>query len=219
MTDKEVSKLNRRDLLELLLEVQTENETLRLNCVNLTRQADELREKLTQKEDELRRAKGGSAGAGWQAAALLKEARETADSVAATQREQHAAQDQLLQERDMRLREREDYLNRQEVQLNQRSHEVRSEAERILAEARQSAAEIRRKAETDAATRTHGAEEAASETLRKAREAAARTEQDAAALAERLIRQAQEDSDAFWKDVNTALLRQVSSGKETENES
>ena len=76
----------------------------------------------------------------------MKEARETADSVAATQREQHAAQDQLLQERDMRLREREDYLNRQEVQLNQRSHEVRSEAERILAEARQAAAEIRRKA-------------------------------------------------------------------------
>ena len=219
MTDKEVSKLNRRDLLELLLEVQTENESLRISCANLTRQAEELREKLTHAEDEARRAKGASASADWQATALLKEAREAADSVAATQREQHAAQDQLLQEREKRLQEREDYLNRQEVQLNQRTHEVHSETERLLAEARQTAAEIRRSAEVDASARTRSAEEAAAETLRKAREAATRTEQDAATLAERLIRQAQEDSDTFWQDVNAALLKQARSGKENEDES
>lgn len=198
MTDREVSKLNRRDLLELLLEAQTENDTLRNSCDELKQQAASLSEALQKSEDELRRAKGVSASADWQATALLKEAREAADSVAATQREQHVALEQLLQEREKRLQEREDYLNRQEVQLNQRSGEARQEADRILAEARQAALETRR-----------SAEEAAAETLRQAREAAAHTEQDAAALAERLLHQAREDSDAFWRDVNEALKKQV----------
>ena len=46
MTDKEVSKLNRRDLLELLLETQTENETLQKNCADLKNQLVVLREAL-----------------------------------------------------------------------------------------------------------------------------------------------------------------------------
>ena len=209
MTDKEVSKLNRRDLLELLLETQTENESLRTDCEALKQQVSSLTEALEKSEDALRRANAVSASADWQATTLLKEARETADSVAATQREQHVALEQLLQEREKRLQEREDYLNRQEVQLNQRTGEVRQEAERILAEARQTALETRRSAETDAAARIRSAEDAASDKLRQAREAAARTEQDAAALAERLMHQAQEDSDAFWRDVNEALKKQI----------
>ena len=219
MTDREVSKLNRRDLLELLLETQTENETLQKNCEDLKKQLVVLRDALRQNEDELRRAKGVSASADWQATALLKEARETADSVAATQREQHVAQEQLLQEREKRLQEREDYLNRQEMQLSRRLREAAQEAERILAEARQTAAETRRTAEADAVARTRSAEEAAADTLRQAREAAARTEQDASALAERLLQHAQEDSDAFWQDVNAALLRQASPDKEVPDES
>ena len=67
MTDREVSKLNRRDLLELLLETQTENETLQKNCEELKKQLVVLRDALKksedalrQNEDELRRAKGVS---------------------------------------------------------------------------------------------------------------------------------------------------------------
>ena len=198
MTDKEVSKLNRRDLLELLLETQTENETLQKNCEELKKQLVVLRDALKksedalrQNEDELRRAKGVSASADWQATALLKEARETADSVAATQREQHVAQEQLLQEREKRLQEREDYLNRQEMQLSRRLREAAQEAERVLAEARQTAAETRRTAEADAVARTRSAEEAAADTLRQ----------------------------AFWQDVNAALLRQASPDKEVPDES
>ena len=209
MTDKEVSKLNRRDLLELLLDTQTENETLQQRCAELSQQAASMQAALRQAEEEMRRLKGASASTDWQATALLKEARETADSVAASQREQHAAQSELLQEREKRLQEREDYLNRQEVLLNQRLRDAGQEAERILAEARQSASETRHTAESEALAVTRNAEAAASETLREAREAAARTEQDAASLAERLLRQAQEDSDAFWQDVNAALLKQV----------
>ena len=71
MTDREVSKLNRRDLLELLLETQTENETLQKDCEDLKKQADALRDALRQAEDSLRKAKGASASADWQAAADL----------------------------------------------------------------------------------------------------------------------------------------------------
>ena len=54
MTDREVSKLNRRDLLELLLETQTENETLQKNCEELKKQLVVLRDALKKSEDALR---------------------------------------------------------------------------------------------------------------------------------------------------------------------
>ena len=38
-------------------------------------------------------------------------------------------------------------------------------------------------------------------------------------MAERLLQHAQEDSDAFWQDVNAALLKQVSPVKEVSDES
>ena len=51
MTDKEVQKLNRRELLQFLLDAQTENEALRRDRSELRKQVRELEEQLEKAEE------------------------------------------------------------------------------------------------------------------------------------------------------------------------
>ena len=96
MTDKEVSKLSRKDLLEFLLDAQTENETLR-------KERSDLRKQLKEMEEDLIKAKASVSDTDRQAVLLLQEARVAADNAATSQREHQAAQEQRLQEWELRL--------------------------------------------------------------------------------------------------------------------
>ena len=107
MTDKEVSKLSRKDLLEFLLDAQTENETLR-------KERSDLRKQLKEMEEDLIKAKASVSDTDRQAVLLLQEARVAADNAATSQREHQAAQEQRLQEWELRLQERDGHLSDQE---------------------------------------------------------------------------------------------------------
>ena len=107
MTDVQVSKLSRRDLLEILLAVETDNNALQ-------QELSELREQLQQLKQDQERNDSGLADAGIQAATLLQEARTAADAAAARQREALTEKEQRLQEWERRLQERETWLKQQE---------------------------------------------------------------------------------------------------------
>ena len=87
MTDKEVQKLNRKELLEFLLDAQTENESLQKDLAELRRQVRQLKEELASSREELShtsaelsraqedivRAKENASDSGAQAAVILSE--------------------------------------------------------------------------------------------------------------------------------------------------
>ncbi|MBQ9663874.1 MAG: hypothetical protein IJV40_12055 [Oscillospiraceae bacterium] len=238
LTDREVQKLNRRDLLTFLLEAQSENETLRRDRAALRKQVKELEEELARAREQ------SSADSDVQTAAILQEARIAADDAAASQREAQAARDQRLQEWELRLQQREDLMNRQEEGLKKLIAATDGEASRCLQDAEQHAANLRRSAEADAEAVKNSAadqaaetirlaeqtaretvrkaEETAADTVRQAEEAAAivlknaeaaasATEQKAAADAELLLQHAQDDSNAFWQDVSELLQKRLRS--------
>ena len=232
MTDKEVQKLNRKELLEFLLDAQTENEELRKDRSELRKQVRQLeeelsgiREKLSQTNAALSRAKedmvrvqDNSSDAGAQAAAILQEARVAADNVANTQREANTAREQRLQEWELRLQQKDEFLIQKEAGVKKLIAAADSEASRCIQEANDSAdltrrhaeeaaERLRKTSEAQAADTVRKAEAAAALVLHNAEEAARATEEKAAADAELMLQRAQEDSNSFWQDV-TELIQQ-----------
>ena len=236
VTDKEVQKLNRKELLEFLLDAQTENEELRKDRSELRKQVRQLeeelsgiREKLSQTNAALSRAKedmvrvqDNSSDAGVQAAAILQEARVAADNVANTQREANAAREQRLQEWELRLQQKDELLLQKEAGVkkliaaadNEASRciqEANDNAERVRRQAEEAAEELRKASEAQAAEAIRQAEEAAALVLHNAEDAARATEKKAAADAELMLQRAEEDSDAFWQDVTELIRKQFAS--------
>ena len=230
MTDKEVQKLNRKELLEFLLDAQTENEDLQQERSELRRQVRQLEEKLADLRQELSmanaalsrakedmvRGKDNSSDAGAQAAVILQEARVAADNVANTQREANAAREQRLQEWELRLQQKDEFLIQKEAGVKKLISTADSETARCIQEAKDSAdltrrhaeeaaEKLRKTAEAQAADTVRKAEAAAALVLHNAEEAARATEEKAAADAERMIQRAQEDSNAFWQDVTELI--------------
>ena len=206
MTDKEVSRLNRKELLEFLLDAQTENEALRKERSDLSKQIKQL-------EEDLAKARTSVTDIDRQAALLLQEARFAADNAVSSQKEHQAAQEQRMQEWELRLRERDRRLNEQEEAARRLLSAVETEASRTRQDASDSAEEVRRSAAESAAETLRRAEESASQILKKAQEEAAAVEAKAAADAETILRRAKEDSDCFWQDV-TERLRVLLAGRE-----
>ena len=234
MTDKEVQKLNRKELLEFLLDAQTENEDLKQERSELRKQVRQLEEKLADLRQELSmantalsrakedmiRGKDNSSDAGAQAAAILQEARVAADNVANTQREANAAREQRLQEWELRLQQKDEFLIQKEAGVKKLISAADSEAARCIQEANDSAdltrrhaqeaaEKLRKTAEAQAADTVRKAEAAAALVLHNAEEAARATEEKAAADAERMIQRAQEDSNAFWQDVTELIGKKL----------
>ena len=232
MTDREVQKLNRKELLEFLLDAQTENETLKQERSELRKQVRQLEEKLadfreelstantalSRAKEEMVRVKDNSSDAGAQAAVILQEARVAADNVANTQREANAAREQRLQEWELRLQQKDEFLAQKEAGVKKLITAADSEATRCIQEANDSADLTRRHAEeaaealrktseAQAEDTVRKAEAAAALVLRNAEEAARAAGEKAAADAELILQRAQEDSNAFWQDV-TELIRQ-----------
>ena len=135
MTDVQVSKLTRRDLLEILLDVEMENEAL-------IKDQSGLRQQIMDLEDELQKQNSGMSDAGMQAAALLQEARTAADTAAASQREALAAQEQRLKEWELHLQEREAWLKQQEEQSARILEDADNEAVARMQEANRYAQEM-----------------------------------------------------------------------------
>ncbi len=223
MTDKEVSRLNRKELLEFLLDAQTENEALRKERSDLNRQVKQL-------EEDLAKARTSVSDTDRHAALLLQEARFAADNAATSQRETQAAYEQKYLEWERRLRERDRHLSEQEEAAKKLVMAIETEVARTRQEAANSAEEIRTAAEADAEAIRHSAAQSAAETVRqaeesaaeiltKAREEAAAAEAKAAADAETILRHAKEDSDCFWQDVTERLRMQLAGreGGETED--
>ncbi|MCR5089002.1 MAG: hypothetical protein K6C08_05750 [Oscillospiraceae bacterium] len=191
MTDREVQKLSRRDLLALLLSVQEENEDLRKACEGLHRSREELR-------TELAAAKVSAQDASARAAALLQEARLTADDVQESRKALLEEREKKLNEMDLRLKQREEQLAAMELQHKAILNNAAKEATAKLQQANASAAETLRQAN-----------EKADALVRQAQSTAARTEQEAAENAEKILRRAQEDSNSFWQDVSGLLQKQL----------
>ena len=224
MTDKEVQKLNRKELLQFLLDAQTENESLR-------RDRSELRKQVRQLEEQLEEAKELRPDTGIQTAAIAQEAPAVADQGTGTLPEAQAAQEQRLRDWELRLRQKEDLLAQQEAGVKKLIAAADGEAARYLQEASTNANETRRLAEeSSAALRKNASDQAsetvriaeasAAETIRKAEDAAAMilrnaeaaaraTEKKAASDAERILQHAQEDSDSFWQDVTELLQKKL----------
>lgn len=225
MTDKEVQKLNRKELLQFLLDAQTENESLR-------RDRSELRKQVRQLEEQLEEAKELRPDTEIQTAAIAQEAPTVADQGTGTLPEAaQAAQEQRLRDWELRLRQKEDLLAQQEAGVKKLIAAADGEAARYLQEASTNANETRRLAEeSSAALRKNASDQAsetvriaeasAAETIRKAEDAAAMilrnaeaaaraTEKKAASDAERILQHAQEDSDSFWQDVTELLQKKL----------
>ena len=210
MTDKEVQRLGRRELLEFLLEAREENDAL-------LRERDELRslrDALPQERDgllaevqKLRSDPGtpkySPEDVNERAAVLLQEARAAADNVMESRRAQQEAKEQHLQEWERRLRDREGQLNDQEQRLREQRDSLDELSQKLLAEAHSAAMLLRKQAEDESA-----------EILKSARSAAALTEKDAVDQAELLLRRAQEDSDGFWQDVSALLQKKLDAMEE-----
>ncbi len=242
MTDKEVQKLNRKDLLELLLDAQSENEALR-------RERSELRKEVEVLEEELAVAKAARS-----TAAAAVPAAEPASPPAALQEEAAwsprfdlglfedlDSREKELREREQRLWDRESHVAREEASVKKLLSAANSEAGHLLQDAEDRAEQKRRAAEDESARLLSSAESEVSgilqEAKRKAEEmvrkaessaavilrdadaAAAEKERTAASNAEKILSRAQEDSEAFWQDVSSLLLKQFggSSGVSARN--
>ena len=206
MTDKEVQKLNRKELLEFLLDAQTENEELRKDRSELRKQLRQLEEELagvreelslanaarSRAKDDMVRVQDNSSDAGVQAAAILQEARVAADNVANTQREANAAREQRLQEWELRLQQKDEFLIQKEAGVKKLIAAADSEASRCI-------------------------QAAAALVLHKDEEAARATEEKAAADAELMLQRAQEDSNSFWQDVTELIQQKLFSNGGTGN--
>ena len=226
MTDKEVQKLNRKELLEFLLDAQTENEELRKDRSELRKQVRQLeeelsgiREKLSQTNAALSRAKedmvrvqDNSSDAGAQAAAILQEARVAADNVANTQREANTAREQRLQEWELRLQ-----IAAADSEASRCIQEANDSADLTRRHAEEAAERLRKTSEAQAADTVRKAEAAAALVLHNAEEAARATEEKAAADAELMLQRAQEDSNSFWQDVTELIQQKLFSNGGTGN--
>ena len=98
MTDREVQKLNRKDLLRFLLEAQTENESLR-------RDRTELRKQVKALEEALDLAKEQHTPQEAPTPLVLQEARLAADEAVFAEREALVQREQKLLEWEQRLKE------------------------------------------------------------------------------------------------------------------
>ena len=232
MTDKEVQKLNRKELLEFLLDAQTENEELRKDRSELRKQVRQLeeelsgiREKLSQTNAALSRAKedmvrvqDNSSDAGVQAAAILQEARVAADNVANTQREANTAREQRLQEWELRLQQKDELLiAAADSEASRCIQEANDSADLTRRHAEEAAERLRKTSEAQAADTVRKAEAAAALVLHNAEEAARATEEKAAADAELMLQRAQEDSNSFWQDVTELIQQKLFSNGGTGN--
>ncbi len=215
MTDKEVQKLGRRELLEFLLDAQEENEELQQECddlrdhiASLEKALEETRAAKAQADSDLERAVKEAASLREQlnhsstddvnerAAMLLAEARATAEDVAESRRVQHSAIELRLQEWEHRLQDRDALLAEKERRAREDRISQEAQIQRVLSDARREAAQTMQSAEAEAAR-----------TLKRAAEQASQIELKAEQDAELLLQHAQEDSNSFWQDV-TALLQE-----------
>ena len=234
VTDKEVQKLNRKELLEFLLDAQTENESLQKDLAELRRQVRQLEEELASSREELShtsaelsraqedivRAKENASDSGAQAAVILSETGAVADDVPGSQREANAIREQRLKEWESRLQQKDELLTQKEAGVKKLLAAADSESSRCIQEANSNALETRRQAEeaaealrkaseAQAADTIRQAEAAAALVMRNAEEAARKTEEKASADAELMLQRAQEDSNAFWQDVNELLQKRL----------
>ena len=193
MTDQEVQKLSRNDLLALLLEVQEENEALIAERDRLAERVQSLQAQLqTQQSEPVITAEDASD----RAAELLKEARATADDMVESRRTAQRAVEQQLRERELRIRQREEQL-----------HSLEAQQKTLLDAANRATLEQHRQAESSASDTLRLAREEAARILRDAEAEAARTTQKAAKEAELLLQRAQEDSNSFWEDITEQLRK------------
>ena len=234
VTDKEVQKLNRKELLEFLLDAQTENESLQKDLAELRRQVRQLEEELASSREELShtsaelsraqedivRAKENASDSGAQAAVILSETGAVADDLPGPQREANAVREQRLKEWESRLQQKDELLAQKEAGVKKLLAAADSESSRCIQEANSNALETRRQAEeaaealrkaseAQAADTIRQAEAAAALVMRNAEEAARKTEEKASADAELMLQRAQEDSNAFWQDVNELLQKRL----------
>ena len=218
MTDKEVQKLGRRELLEFLLDSQEENDTLQQECSDLRehiaaleKALEEAREAKAYLESELQRTvkdasnlreqlsrRGSTEEVNERAAMLLAEARATAEDVAESRRVQPSAIELRLQEWERRLQDREDLLSGKEQRAREDRISQEAQIQRVLSDARREASQILQTAEAEA-----------SRTLRRASEQASQIELKAEQDAELLLQRAQEDSNCFWQDVTELLQKRI----------
>ena len=205
MTDKEVQRLGRRELLEFLLEAREENDAL-------LRERDELRslrDALQQERDgllaevqKLRSDPGtpkySPEDVNERAAVLLQEARAAADNVMESRRAQQEAKEQHLQEWERRLQDRDALLSEKERRAREDRISQEAQIQRVLSDARREATQTPQSAEAEAAR-----------TLKRAAEQASQIELRAEQDAELLLQHAQEDSNSFWQDVTELLQKRI----------
>ncbi len=210
MTDKEVQRLGRRELLGFLLEAREENDALLLERDELRQARDTLQQERDDLFAEVQKLRSGSESPTYspedineRAAVLLQEARAAADEVMESRRGQQEAKEQHLMEWERRLKDREIQLNDQEQRLSEQRENLDQLSQKLLAEAHNAAMLLRKQAEDESA-----------EILKSARSAAALTEKDAVDQAELLLRRAQEDSDGFWQDVSALLQKKLDAMEE-----
>ena len=177
MTDREVQKLNRKDLLRFLLEAQTENESLR-------RDRTELRKQVKALEEALDLAKEQHAPQEAPTPLVLQETRLAADEAVFAEREALVQREQKLLEWEQRLKQQEADMGKQEEGLKKLILAADGETTHFLEDAQQQAGELRHTAEVDAAAITAQAKERAEETLRQAGQTATETVRQA----DRLLR-------------------------------
>ncbi len=187
VTDKEVQKLNRKELLEFLLDAQTENESLQKDLAELRRQVRQLEEELASSREELShtsaelsraqedivRAKENASDSGAQAAVILSETGAVADDVPGPQREANAVREQRLKEWESRLQQKDELLAQKEAGVKKLLAAADSESSRCIQEANSNALETRRQAEEAAEALRKASEAQAADTIRQAEAAAA----------------------------------------------
>lgn len=217
MTDREVQKLGRRELLEFLLEAQEENEALQQECddlhdhiASLEKTLEEIRAAKAQADAELERAvkeasslreqlnRGSTDEVNERAAMLLAEARATAEDVVESRRVQHSAIEMRLQEWERRLQDRDELLSEKERRAREDRISQEAQIQRVLSDARREATQTLQSAEAEAAR-----------TLKRAAEQASQIELKAEQDAEQLLQHAQEDSNSFWQDVTELLQKRI----------
>ncbi len=181
MTDKEVQKLSRNDLLRMLLDAQLENEALIRERTALQEQLAALKRELDEERSK--------------PAPLIRLSEEKTEILPVSQ---PGLTEEALQQREQRLQQREDRLNaleaRQRTLFDAASREVFDRRQQI---------------DSNAAEALIKAEEDARRIRDEAKAFAAQTEQDALDRAELILQRAQEDSNHFWQDVTEQLQKQL----------
>lgn len=219
MTDKELKKLSRTDLVEMLLEVTRENEQLRWELT-------ETREKLESKMIAIENA-GSLAEAALQLNGVFEAAQSACAQYAQNLQQRGEMGGSNFAEQETEVLQTEPDCGTQDAEPESPTHcigmeqDAQMQCDRMIRDTQEQCDHMIEDTQAQCDCMTQDTQERCDGMLQEMQEQCSRMEQDAQAKCDRMLRRAKQDADEYWeyvrKNARALHLEQHKSGQQDQN--